>query len=187
MTTREGKALRFVRVPVNYAEGIQEGDSTPVYIEPDGTSGIPPVDPATAGNLVVLLADGTLEDAGYGVEQDSPATPSVVRRDNNRRISNYVNENYAIEGGANDGYGVSGVSQTGSGMRSSSSSGLYHHEFGSPANSAILRTTGALTFLGASAAANRNAQLTQLFASIPTVAGAVGTLWNDGGTIKIVI
>jgi hypothetical protein len=49
---------------------------------------------------------------------------------------------------------------------------------------AQISANGVLEFLGAAAATNRNAQLTELFASIPTSAGASGTLWNDGGTIK---
>ena len=32
MTTREGKALKFISVPADYAGGIQEGDETPVLI-----------------------------------------------------------------------------------------------------------------------------------------------------------
>lgn len=43
---------------------------------------------------------------------------------------------------------------------------------------------GVLRFTGGSAATNRNAQLAELFTSIPTSAGASGTLWNDGGVIK---
>jgi hypothetical protein len=36
MTIREGKALNYVSVPVDYAAGIQEGEPTPVYITPAG-------------------------------------------------------------------------------------------------------------------------------------------------------
>lgn len=91
-------------------------------------------------------------------------------------------DNVGVYGYSTDKIGVVGQSTNDSGGRSSSTNGAYHHEFGN--QSAIARESGALTFLGASAAANRNAQLTQLFASIPTSAGASGTLWNDGGTIK---
>lgn len=79
------------------------------------------------------------------------------------------------------------LTDSGTGGIIGSSSGTYNVLFGysSPNRySGIKRTDGTLVFIGASAAANRNAQLTELFASIPTSAGASGTLWNDGGTIK---
>jgi hypothetical protein len=36
MAIREGKAISFVSVPIDYAAGIQEGEPTPVYITPAG-------------------------------------------------------------------------------------------------------------------------------------------------------
>lgn len=79
-------------------------------------------------------------------------------------------------------------SDSGTGAFSESVSGTYAHQFrdNTTAVSGIQRTTGNLVFLGASAAANRNAQLKELFASIPTSDPAVaGELWRDGDTIKI--
>ena len=188
MANREGKALSFVRVPSNYAAGIQDGEPTPVYIYPDDGSGIPLIDPATAGNLVLQTAGGELVDAGYAADVNATAG-SVVRREAEGAIQNILLTTSSVSAfyGKNigGGSGVEGISESGTGARSQSISGTYHHEFGTV--SAVGRITGVLTFLGASAAANRNAQLTELFASIPTVAGAVGTLWNDGGTIKIVV
>lgn len=79
------------------------------------------------------------------------------------------------------------LTDSGTGGVIGSSAGTYNVLFGysSPSRySGIRRSNGVLAFIGASAATNRNAQLAELFASIPPSPGASGTLWNDGGTIK---
>jgi hypothetical protein len=81
-----------------------------------------------------------------------------------------------VWGHSNTDTGVRGTSFSGTGGISLSSSGTYHHAFGSSI-SAIARTTGALTFLGASADANRTAQRTEILASAlrPTETPIVAT------------
>lgn len=138
---------------------------------------MPTVDPATAGNLVTLAADGTLEDAGYRASETGVGG-TVVKRysdgviENNASISSFGNSAGAFINGNNQGagigvYGIStgGVgifaqSVNGTGGKSQTTAGAYHHEFGSA--SAIARTTGNLVFVGTSANANRDAQLTEL-------------------------
>jgi hypothetical protein len=262
MANREGKALSFVRVPSNYAAGIQEGDPTPVYIFPDDGSGIPLIDPATAGDLVVQTADGELVGAGTGIvlEQDpnqptaarnalatgaAPNTLGVgavdlqsVRQESTNVASGDVSfavgyrstasgltavaigDGVVASGQSSQAYGVSSLASGDfseasgvraqaihSGARVNSDSFLQNFpsiiadEYavrarggvrlvtatdgaGVPTKTTTLTPAGLWTYTDA---ASRNAQLTELFASIPTVAGAVGTLWNDGGTIKIVV
>jgi hypothetical protein len=126
---------------------------------------IPKIDPAVAGDLVVQAADGTLVGAGYAADVNATAG-SVVRRTVNNKIiltSDTPLGDAVIQVSATSAtptQAIQAISQTGSGMISTSTTGAYHHEFGNV--SAIARTTGALTFLGASATANRLAQTNEI-------------------------
>jgi len=67
MATQEGKALRFITVPADYAAGIQEGDTTPVFLtNPSG---------AVVGEYVEWV--GTIAQAGTA----APSVASVIRND----------------------------------------------------------------------------------------------------------
>ena len=67
MATQEGKALRFITVPADYAAGILEGDTTPVYLtNPSG---------AVVGEYVEWV--GTIAQAGVA----APTVASVIRND----------------------------------------------------------------------------------------------------------
>jgi hypothetical protein len=71
----------------------------------------------------------------------------------------------AISALADSGTALSATSQTGTAAVSDSANGTYHHVFGNSFGgvfSAIARTTGALTFVGASADANRLAQTNEV-------------------------
>jgi hypothetical protein len=69
MATQEGKALRQLAVPANYAAGILEGDTTPVYITT--TSG------AVVGDIEAVEWVGTIAQAGTA----APSVASVIRND----------------------------------------------------------------------------------------------------------
>ncbi|MCA9979358.1 MAG: hypothetical protein KDD89_00935 [Anaerolineales bacterium] len=241
MTTREGKALKFVSVSADYAGGIQEGDETPVRIiggEGGGALGIGDVTPVvwqysagatpptaattlqSAANVSTAVAVGHLCITSNGdiykctdatnqaalvwgqiaTELGTAATmnattnydpldpSSIVRRAASGEITNTIN---TLDTGRvatlwNTGAGIAllMISTTGAGGQSRTINGNYHHLFHD--QSAIGSTNGALVFLGASAATNRNAQLIELFASIPTSDPAVaGQPWLDGTTVKI--
>jgi len=66
MPVQEGKAIKATIVPANYDGGLQEGDTTPIYIDNVG-GGIPLIDPAVAGNLAVQTAGGELVDGGVAL------------------------------------------------------------------------------------------------------------------------
>lgn len=153
---------------------------------------VPLIDPAVAGNLVTQAADGTLVDAGYAASESVTAGTVVKRRPDGQIWIQGTARGIQAIGGTSEGiyagsalsYGGYFGSNVAAGGKSSSLYGTNHHEFGEV--SAIRRDTGALAFLGASAAANRNAQLVELFQSIPTSDPAVaGRLWLDGDTVKI--
>lgn len=118
---------------------------------------MPLVSPATFPNLVEVQNDGTLADGGYR-SSVSAIFGSVVKRDGAgvlfQQLSNPSYSAYLENTGA--GVGAVLLSASGTGATSTSTSGTYHHSFG--AVSAIARTTGALTFVGGSAATNRAAQ-----------------------------
>jgi len=219
MTTREGKAQKFVSVPADYAGGIQEGDETPVRIVGGGGAGlgIGEVDaivwqydgvfpPTTATTLQATANVDTAVAVGHWCVTDNgdiykctdaanqaalvwgliSTSTSVTGYPNTivlRDSSGYIREMFV--------FSPSG-SVPAMGIFSAASSGI-NIELGSAIRNFIefvgvghFNSDGVHEFTGASAAANRNAQLTELFSSIPTSAGASGTLWNDGGTIKIV-
>ncbi|QVN18754.1 hypothetical protein [Burkholderia pyrrocinia] len=54
-------------------------------------------------------------------------------------------------------------------------------------NSLANQTTGALNTLGNGAGPVFSALMTAWFLSLPTSPGPVGTLWNDGGTLALVL
>jgi hypothetical protein len=67
MAIQEGKALSFTAVPANYAAGVLEGDTTPVYITtPNG---------GTVGQLDTVEWVGTIAQAGVA----DPTVASVIR------------------------------------------------------------------------------------------------------------
>jgi hypothetical protein len=159
-----------------------------------GTGDMPLVSPAVLDNLVLQNADGTLKDAGYGVEQSTPVTTSVVRRAAGGTIGNIVGgagvdsvnaqslTGRGVNAQSGSGVGVEALSDSGTGARSTTNSGTYHHEFGLN-TSAIARTSGVLTFLGGSAAANRAAQRTELGAT--TVGSNLFTAANPSAVTYI--
>ena len=213
--------------------------------EPGDGGGIPLIDPATDGNLVVQNADGTLRDAGYApstiglellqveneangrdaigaaasagagssgevatidsngnavrsgltVEVNLNTGASIPARSASGTLNNTANDaiNAAISGisgGGASSAGVQGIGLSGTpGIKGYTLDGGYPALFGAgvhPHLSAIHPDTGALVFLGASAAANRNACLRGLFQSLPTADPLIaGDLWNDGGAVKI--
>jgi hypothetical protein len=69
MATQEGKALRQLAVPADYAAGILEGDTTPVFITT--TSG------AVVGDIEAVEWVGTIAQAGVA----DPTVASVIRND----------------------------------------------------------------------------------------------------------
>jgi hypothetical protein len=103
-----------------------------------------------------------LVDAGYAADENATAG-SVVRRDpvNGRILVTTNTIGFpAITAQSLSLYGVESRSINGTGGFSQSQNGQHHHAFGQV--SAIARTTGALSFLGASADANRLAQTNEI-------------------------
>ena len=138
------------------------------------------------GQIATELGTAATMNATTNYDPLDPS--SIVRRAASGEITNTIN---TLDTGRvatlwNTGAGIAllMISTTGAGGQSRTINGNYHHLFHD--QSAIGSTNGALVFLGASAATNRNAQLKELFASIPTSdPGVAGQPWSDGGTIKI--
>ena len=221
MTTREGKALKFLSIADDYEGGVQEGDATPVLITGGGGgSGLgigsvdaiiwqydggatPPTSAATlqsAANVATAVAVGHLCITSNGdiykctdasnqaaLVWGLIATTATVNGEPNTLILRDGNGYVApvtIFDASSISPAVEILTQNGDGI--TIEIGAAHQHFIKMSGALEFNSSGVAKFIGASAAANRNAQLTELFASIPTSAGASGTLWNDGGTIKIV-
>lgn len=127
-----------------------EGAAVWVAEAGDATGYIPIVDPATAGNLVVLTGDGELVDAGYKADQTATAN-TVVRRTEGGGIAAAGTTNNALEARSVDGAGARIASQN-----------TDHAIFGSETvTSGVvskIKNNGILEFSGGSAATNRAAQ-----------------------------
>jgi hypothetical protein len=132
---------------------------------------------ATAGSVVRRDNEGKIVIIGAGNEE--PAAINVFheggiavngKSESETGVYGESNSGQGVIGVSVSGEGVRGVSQNGDGIEGSSTNrsggkttsffGTYHHEFGS--QSAIARTTGALVFLGASAATSRLAQTNEI-------------------------
>jgi len=137
MTTREGKAQKFVSVPADYAGGIQEGDETPVLITNAGGGAGGTIQNA---NLSIQATDeGTVAGNARGatavdLQTARVAATQVASGDYSAVVSGYANsasgdESVAVGGSRNGASGLSsavigGDSNTASGSNSAVIGGI---------------------------------------------------------------
>ena len=145
---------------------------------------------------MVADAYGNAVGSGRFVSASSGVSGSVPARTTNGVLSNTASSatNGAVTGvnpgGSGDTAGVVGIGDSGThGLMGMAFAPGYHAVFGFapfPGFVSAIDQQGKLVFFGSSAASNRNAQLKELFQSMPTSDPFVaGELWNDGGVVKI--